>query len=57
MQQELTNKSTTIGLKKYLDTLTVWILQLVNTQRKKRKNIQLVIEAIHLPNLISHHKK
>ena len=35
-------KSTTIGLKKYLDTTTDWMLQLVNTLEEQMKNSQLV---------------
>ena len=48
--QELTSKTTTIGLKKYLDTIIEWILQLVNIYEKEKKNIQLVKKAINLLN-------
>ena len=49
IQQELTSKTTTIGLKKYLDTTTDWMLQLVNTHtRIKRKNILLENKVINL---------
>ncbi len=37
IQLELAYKTTTIGLKKYLDTTTDWILQLVNTYKKEKK--------------------
>ena len=36
IQSELTNTTTTIGLKKYLDTTTDWMLQLVNTCKKEK---------------------
>ena len=41
IQLELTYKTTTIGLKKYLDTTTDWILQLVNTWEAKEKIFNL----------------
>ena len=42
IQQEMTYKTITIGLKKYLDITTDWILQLINTHKKRKKNIQLI---------------
>ena len=42
IQRELTDKTTIVGSKKYLDTTTDWMLQLVNAheKKKKKKNIQ-----------------
>ena len=37
IQKELTYKITTIRLKKYLDTTTDWMIQLVDTHEKQRK--------------------
>ena len=37
IQAELTYEITTIGLKKYLDTTTDWMLQLSNTHEKEKK--------------------
>ena len=37
IQLEVIHNTTTIGLKKYLDTTTTWTLQLVNTYEKQKK--------------------
>ena len=50
IQQELTDKTTSIGSKKYLDTKTGWMLQSVNTYKKQKKNIHFVEKAINLQN-------
>ena len=39
IQQEMTNKTTTIGLKKYLDSIIDWRLQLVNTHENQKTKI------------------
>ena len=36
LQRELTYKTTTIGLKKFFDTKTDWMLLLVSTHEKKK---------------------
>ena len=57
-QLELTYKTATIGLKKYLDATKDWMLQLLNIHEKQKKNIQLVKKVINLLiNSISHGKK
>ena len=38
IQLELTNKTTTIRLKKYLDSTTDWRLHLTNIHDKQKKN-------------------
>ena len=48
IQLELTNKTTTLGLKKYLDTTTDLMLQFLNTHMKQKKNIQLIKKVINL---------
>ena len=37
--QELTHKTATFGLKKYFDSITDWVLQLVNIQKNQKKKI------------------
>ena len=55
---ELTNKTTTIDCKKFLNTTTDWMLQLVNIHEKQKKNIQFVKKIINLPvNSTLHRKK
>ena len=41
IQLELTYKTTTIGLKKYLDTTTDWMLQFVNAYKKQKKKYSI----------------
>ena len=48
VQLELIYKTTTIGLKKYLDTTTDWMLQLVNIPEKQKKKNQFVKKVINL---------
>ena len=47
---ELTNKATTIGLKKYLDTTTDWMLQLINIEKKPKKTYSISKESNKLAN-------
>ena len=49
-QLELTYKTTTTGLKEYVDTSTDWMLQLVSTHRSKGKNIRLLKKVIKFAN-------
>ena len=45
IQQELIYKTDTIGLKKYLDITTDWMLQLVNTHKKQKKKYSICKES------------
>ena len=49
-QQQLTVKTTTIGLKKYLYITTDWIRQLINTCEAKERNILLIKKVIGFLN-------
>ena len=53
-QQELTYEINTIGLKKYLDTITNWLLQLVNIHEKKKKKYTLSKESYKFANQLDH---
>ena len=44
IQRKLTNKTTTVGLKKYFDT-TDWMLQFVNTNQKRKKKYSFSKES------------
>ena len=54
---ELTNKTTTSGLKKYYETPPDWMLQLVKTPKKQKKNIQFVKKSINFLNNSTSHRK
>ena len=56
LQLESSYKTTTIGLKKYLDLTIDWMLELVNT-REVKKNIQYVKKAINLLNNSTSYRK
>ena len=53
IQQELTYKTTTIGLKKYLETTTDWMLQLVDTHEKRKKKYSINQESKKCSNQIN----
>ena len=50
IQLELSYKTTTIGLKKYLDTTTDWMLQFVNTPEKQKKKYSISKENYKFAN-------
>ena len=50
IQLQLTKKTITLRLREYLDTTTDWILLIVNSQVKQKKNLQFVKEAKKCPH-------
>ena len=48
IQIEFTINTTTVGLLKYFDTIINWMVQLVNTHERQRKNMQSIKKTINL---------